>query len=169
MSRLNNDTGGTSILHSSDKICRIRTPQCWKGTFWILSSPEFHIFSTTFSGPDHEERKCLSWLVVMVNHCSWVVYLWSVYLCICLLKLCICYRKLFFWPRGESAFPGCDGESLQLGGVFMIRPVTDRICHFVTRGHGGHQAQGPSKGNGPKSSGRVFSFSRVWGEEAPKI
>ena len=41
----------------------------------------------------------------------------------------------------------------------MIRPVTDRICHFVTRGHGGHQAQGPSKGNAPKSSGRVFSFS----------
>ena len=74
-------------------------------------------------------------------------------------KTLFLFSKTFSWPQGESAFPGCDGESLQLGGVFMIRPVTDRICHFVTRGHGGHQAQGPSKGNGPKSSGRVFSFS----------
>ena len=41
----------------------------------------------------------------MVNHCSWVVYLWSVYFCICLLKLCICYRKLFSDHKEKVLFP----------------------------------------------------------------
>ena len=117
--------------------------------FVYLSSKTLHLLSKTFFLTTR--RKCFSRLVVMVNHCSWVMYFWFVF-------FCICYLKLIFWPRGESAFLGCDGESLQLGGVFMIRPVTDRICHFVTRGHGGHQAQGPSKGNGPKSSGRQSLF-----------
>ena len=45
-------------------------------------------------------------------------------------------------------------NQLWLGGVFMIQPVADRICHFVTDGHAGHRAQGGrSKENGPKSSG----------------
>ena len=50
-------------------------------------------------------------------------------------------------------------NQLWLGGVFMIRRVTDRICHFVTDSHAGHRAQGGhGKENGPKSSRLPDSF-----------
>ena len=75
-------------------------PQCWKA---VLSSPEFQIFSKTFFGPDHEEKVLFP--VAMVNHCSWVVYLWFVYFCICFLKLCFCFPKLFPDHKEKVLFP----------------------------------------------------------------
>ena len=140
-------------------------PQCWKA---VLSSPEFQIFSKTFFGPDHEEKVLFP--VAMVNHCSWVVYLWFVYFCICFLKLCFCFPKLFPDHKEKVLFPvvmvnHCSWVVYLWSGLSQIESAI--LSHAVTvdiklRAQAKETVQN-------QAAGRVFSFQEFGGKRLPKF